>query len=83
MSTFNIKIGNVYEYEGNIVELYLIDFPNLGYRYQDENNNGIFRSVSILDFIKMQNFYINQKIYISHLINMIHIRKGTLRFLFN
>lgn len=64
MSTFNIKIGNVYEYEGNIVELYLIDFPNLGYRYQDENNNGIFRSVSILNFIKNAKFlYKSNNIY--------------------
>lgn len=56
MSTFNIKIGNVYEYEGNIVELYIIDFPNLGYRYQDENNNGVFKSISILNFIKNAKF---------------------------
>ena len=73
MSTFNIKIGNVYEYKGNIVELYSINFPNLGYRYQDENNNGVFRSVSILNFI-VQIFNKIIKYYYNLLI-LLHVTK--------
>ena len=56
MSTIRISTRNLYEYDGKIVEIYCIDFPTICYRYQDENNNGTFRSVSILKFMKNANY---------------------------
>lgn len=56
MSTIRIGVGNLYKYDGKVVEIYCIDFPTICYRYQDENNNGTFRSVSILKFMKNANY---------------------------
>jgi hypothetical protein len=56
MSTIRISVGNLYEYDGKVVEIYVIDFPIICYRYQDENNNGRFGSVSILKFMKNANY---------------------------
>lgn len=56
MSTIRVSVGNLYKYDGKVVEIYAIDFPTICYRYQDENNNGTFRSVSILKFMKNANY---------------------------
>lgn len=52
MSTLKIKTGRKYLYKNEEVEIYMIGFPNIYYRYIDKDNNTILSYCNIFSFIK-------------------------------
>lgn len=52
MSTLKIKTGRKYLYKDTEIEIYMINFPYIYYRYGDEHNNSVLTHCNIFNFIK-------------------------------